>query len=549
LYSLNPRSREAIYEGERLYLPEKKDTTSVQILQDEEFLYHIVKSGETFFSISQNYGFKERQLKKYNKDIDHENLTPEQVIKIPTSAIDVKAKAPGKKDDKYFYYNVKQGDNLFSISQHYQISETLIKSHNPDLKQRELLAGEYLKLPYSLITIEETPDTIPVQQNTKKVFITDTCQCSEIGQTTINVALMLPLYGYTNDTVNERSSRLQIYNRSQIFIDYYEGTLLAVNELSKKGLNIELHLFDTENDTNTVHEIVNQDIFPYFDLIIGPVYSKNIPIIVERARLFNIPVISPLSTETSFLKDYRLGFQVSPPEEILLEQSIAQISQFNADNYVIIKNGNNPQGEFINLFKKSFFEGKHVDEIDHLGYAEVNYFAGDDELRLDSFNDSAHNLVIIPSPDKAFVSDVVSRLNTLHEKYTITLFGHPRWVNYDNIDIRFFHNLNTHVYSLNYIDYDLPAVKNFVYDFRKFFSKEPDKYAFYGYDITYYFLHAMQLFGENFYCCFDRFYPQLLQMSFNYQQQCPEEGFINQKMQLLNYQRNYLLRPLKPTKE
>lgn len=543
LYALNPSARQVLHLGQKIFLPTHTDTTKTKILTDKDYIYHVVKPGDTFFSIALNYGFKERQLKKFNDDIDVNNLQPNQTIKIPLSSVDVITQKP-EKTDKYLYHNVKPQETLFSIGTHYKISENLIKDHNPELKQRELLAGEYIKLPLDLIEVSITPesaiDSIIVSQG---MLIQDTCQCHPKETSRLQVAFFLPLYSFTNDTLNRNTTRETIFSRSKIFVDYYQGVLLALNTLSEKGLSVDAYIYDTENDSNIIKEIVSREIFPYFDLIFGPIYGQNIPIVVERAKEFKIPIVSPLSTNQTFLTQYPLAFQVSPHDSILYQQSISYNQQLKAGNYVIIDNGNRPNAKFVNLFKKAFFKGKKLEDISHLGYAEITYYAGDGELNLDSFIDSVENVVIIPSDDQAFVSDVVSRLNTLNHKYKITLFGHPRWTNFDNIDIRFFHHLNTHLFNLSYIDYDKQNIKDFVYKYRKFYDKEPEKYAFYGYDITYYFLHAYQLFGESFYCCFDNYHPELLQMNLEFKQTYQNQGFVNNYMELLNYGRNYILSP------
>jgi len=543
---LNPGARETIYLGQKIFLPEKPDSTIVKVLKDDNFIYHIVDSGETFYSIARKYGVKDKKLKKANESLDPNNIPKGAVLKIPRDEINLSVDKPVEEDKQYIYHNVKRGETLFSIGQLYNIDEDLIKDSNEQLKERELLEGEYIKLPKDKITLPEKDIVEENQPDTSIVeSVTETCYCPDnAGEDKIKVALMLPLYGYTNDTLNLNSSYSKIYERSQIFIDYYEGTLLAVDELRKKGLSIDLQVFDTDNDTTKVKEITNQEIFPYFDLIIGPVYSRNIDIVAQRAAKFKIPVISPLSISSAFLKGFKTGFQISPSNNILYKRMIETAKSFDADNFIIIKNGNRPNNKFANEFKEAYFKGKSLEEISHLRYAEVLFYAGDEELTLDSFVDSLHNLVIIPSSDKAFVSDVVSRLNTLTETHKITFIGHPRMINYENIDIRFFHNLNTYIFDLHYIDYSQEDVKDFVYKFRKIFEKEPDKYSFYGYDITYYFLHAFQLFGDQFYCCFDRYYPDLLQMNFDFKRIDKDSGFINEKMILLNFQRNYLLRPV-----
>ena len=58
-------------------------------------------------------------------------------------------------------------------------------------------------------------------------------------------------------------------------INFYNGILLAINELNKKKVNVDTDVFDTENSTNKVLSLRNNNDFENYDLIIGPLIKRN----------------------------------------------------------------------------------------------------------------------------------------------------------------------------------------------------------------------------------------------------------------------------------
>ncbi len=82
----------------------------------------------------------------------------------------------------------------------------------------------------------------------------------------------------------------------------------------------------------------------------------------------------------------------------------------------------------------------------------------------------------------------------------------------DNLDPKYFFDLDIQVYSPYWIDYSRRDVKQFNSDFRKKFFTQPSEksYAWQGYDIAYYFLSGMAIFGRNFLEHPEMHFPDLL---------------------------------------
>jgi hypothetical protein len=217
------------------------------------------------------------------------------------------------------------------------------------------------------------------------------------------------------------------------------------------------------------------------------------------------------------------------------------LNNFDVKNYIIIHDGNNLDQEYISYFKEQLFSQMNESNIDQIKYNEVFYYDAQDSVLKSVFTPGMENIVIVPSSSQAFVTDVMGKLNGYSYEFNITTFGQPRWVRFENIELDNFHNTHTHIFSNSYIDYGNRNVINFVTEYRKQFSAEPDKYAFQGYDITKYFCQALNLYGHDFRKCIHQYRPELLQTRLYFVPYSEQGGYQNTAIYILAYTKDYRL--------
>lgn len=108
-------------------------TGDSSIVPDSVQFQHIVRSGETLFSIAQNYDVSVGELKKWNK-LSGNNLSSGQRLIILLPA-----------DTREVLHSVKAEETLFSISRQYEVSVKQLKSWN-NLEDNNLIVGRDLKI-------------------------------------------------------------------------------------------------------------------------------------------------------------------------------------------------------------------------------------------------------------------------------------------------------------------------------------------------------------------------------------------------------------------
>jgi LysM repeat protein len=153
LKKINNLQDESISIGQILKIPTNKEFYYSQSLNTSENLfsqgnkpisYHKVAKGETLYSISKKYGIPIQELKKIN-NLKSTKLKVGQTIKIYQNLEKV-AKKPEEKE--FIFYEVKEGDTLYTISLRHNVSIDLIKDLN-GIKDNVIFVGQKLKIPYN----------------------------------------------------------------------------------------------------------------------------------------------------------------------------------------------------------------------------------------------------------------------------------------------------------------------------------------------------------------------------------------------------------------
>lgn len=135
---------------------------------------HTVQAKETIYGISKEYGVSQEDLKKANPFLNERGLKIGDILVIPgkSGSSDGKLNASvtpvtttpetevfiPKEDENFIYYQVQPKQTLYSLTKEFNISESALKSLNPQLEQG-LKAGDVIRIPKT--KTETKTDVIP----------------------------------------------------------------------------------------------------------------------------------------------------------------------------------------------------------------------------------------------------------------------------------------------------------------------------------------------------------------------------------------------------
>lgn len=140
-----------------------------------------------------------------------------------------------------------------------------------------------------------------------------------------------------------------------------------------------------------------------------------------------------------------------------------------------------------------------------------------------------HNKVLIASEDQAFIADAMRNLDMLKsvKKLSIDVYGLTKWRQYETLELKNMHSLNTHLVLSADVFYADSLTHGFIEKYREIFRAEPSAYAFRGYDIATFFISALCEYGREFPIFISGRECSLLQSNVKFIRVNEHSGFMN----------------------
>jgi len=577
----NPELTKGIVPGQVLKIPvsitnvqdQKANEKSANQFDVSEYTVHPVVSGETLYSLEQRYEISHDEMLKFNPSLVN-GLKAGMKLKIPAktatvAAVPVVESVPAPGNVVLTQYKVEKGETLFSLAARFGVDVAEIKKANPSLFSRSMEAGETISIPqHSSIKNQNTEKTDTTQKEIQTDIINSAppqdCDPINAKKQKYKAALLLPLYLAGNDNPEPTSidkallmSKISIAKPAVVnpadtavvlnganidqkalgFLEFYEGALLALDSLQRKGMNIELYVFDASNQ-KMINALVQVDEFRDLNLIIGPVYPELQETVASFAAKNRIPMISPLASTGNLEQNNSWYFKVNPSREYQIEQTALYAAEDLHDkNFILLQLSGNSTSADAQLAKlcKEKLAANSKETLFH----EYNLPQQGINSLKPLLADSAENVVIIPTDNEAQVSVAVTNLTALAEQYNMVLLGTQALIKLKSIQTENYHRVRLRYLSPYFIDYNRPQVRRFVGHYRQMYSAEPTQFSFQGFDVTYYFLSALYRYGKDFRGCLSDYPMELTQMDFNFEKVAPMGGYTNHSLFVTGYERNF----------
>ena len=560
---LNPGSEVVIKVGQQLRIPQNKkteNTSNVPQVQTGEERFHTIKTGETLYRLTVIYGLTAREICNANPGLSAENFKVGQVIVIPerkvttpentqpkvTEPAPIAAQPSSPKAEEKVSrcrteHLVKRKENIYRISRMYGISELELVNANPELRERKMRIGEVLCIPYSKTEQEkkqeqqEIAPVVTVIPTDEELFAELKVVPKDIEQ--IKTAIILPLM--LNDSVSSEQMKM---------VEFYEGALLALDSLKKQGVSVDLHVYDSGNKWASIQSILDKPEMKEMNLIIGPVYDTHIAEAAVFAENNGIRMVVPFARQVDAVFTNPYVYQVNTPQSYFYSEVYDHFfMQFPQPNVVFFESPEEKDDDLISGFKRE------------LSYRNVPYTvlladtATNKDTILTHLDTQRQNILMMTSDKSGCLNNMVPVFqllvrDTASTKFDINLFGYPQYQVYTNNHLASFYEIGTYFYSSFYTNNLLPEAKAFHQKYRRTYSKEIvnryPKYAILGFDVTYYFLKAMHLYGTDMDNRLNEMQYTPLQTGFKFERVNNWGGFINRKVFFVHFSRDFNLQTI-----
>ncbi|MCA6363597.1 MAG: LysM peptidoglycan-binding domain-containing protein [Bacteroidetes bacterium] len=515
-----------------------KKSKKTEVIDGKKYYLHTVEKGQTLFGISRAYGLTTNDILVENPELINGSIKPGMVLRIPAEKPLPPAKpnppAPqtAVKDTSTFLYTAGAGQTLYSIAQQHKTTVERLTELNPELKSAGLKAGQQIRVPGKAPLQTSLPANVSLADTTYRVN----------KKAVYNVVLMLPLQLAQVDNIQTENDKGPGFSaKAEAAMEFYEGALLAVDSMKRRGMKVKLHVFDVgAADSLNVEKVLAKPELQQADLILGPLDNEPFRKVADFGQKKNIAVISPLTNTNRLLFKQPTAGKTVPSFATQMEQ-LAQYLYLNSpnDQVILINSGSPKDQQMVKAFRDASNKLRLANGKDSLPY--INGTSGlEAKLRKDR-----KNIIVVPSAqNQAFITGLLLTLKGLADKYPMEVYGMPKWMEYDNLDREYMQIINLHYVSHYFIDYDDPATKRMLLQYRAVFKGDAGQYALAGYDVTLFFLNALFEDGTYFYMKLATRTSDGLQQRFEFYRSEEESGFDNKGIRIVKMEDYKLVRKL-----
>ena len=383
---------------------------------------------------------------------------------------------------EFIDHSVKRKQTLFTISNLYNVPIDLIKKYNPQIKGNKISKKMVLKIPF-IKTIEPEKSIEEIIEKTvdKSKKSTINLIDSVPKKKSIAFAFIAPfnLDNIEIDSIEKTKIYLEKLNLSTLSLDFYSGTLMALQKAKNLGINLEVDTYDNKNSFEEIDKIANSKKIKNYDFILGPFIPRNINRLSSMLSEFNTPIVSPLtSKEINLNKNI---FQSIPPVELQRELMFRHVDSLilqDPDPCVMIIYDTSTENVKEELLKR-FPYAELIDTDLTMGLV-------DPEITDSLLVEQKNNLVFLESQNLNVITSVSSMLNSqISKERNIKMLTSYRSEIYENENISLQHLGNL---KFTYPTYFLPKfgeeLSELNNEFLANFGKLPNKIAIRAYEIT-----------------------------------------------------------------
>lgn len=508
----NPQLKEGLKEGQtiKVLCEEVPESNMSPRKAARLFAEHTVGKGETTYSIARRYSLSINTLVQDNPGLDPSKLDIGQKLKIRKSEIgetspqelmseiDDYASSLNRVSEGYIYHVVEIGETIYSLSRSLGVTQEDIARNND--VAGGLKAGALIKVP-----VEGKDLTRPYQQAIRETataqqpqtWPADRFPSQAAPNAIVPVAPFVPseeknpFYSYSGNLdiamILPLSGPFVSSSARNNFIEFYQGALLALEDIKNEGYSVNLDLYDDQRSVEGASGIVGSPAFQETDLIIGPVYEEAMQPVMEFAANRNIPVVSPLAmVEKGYGSQL---YQLSPAPQYKYEK---MRPMFEGDKNIVFITTDNNDWEF---------EREITAMLGDTPFQRVVYDKGTPAEYIDSLlmSPRRENLFIVTAADELGVDLILAAVSSVQNNRLarsirtgqVNVIGNSRWLRYRNLDRNLMFKLNVSFVTSYHADRSDDLVKGFDNRYIVAFNELPSLYSYRGYDAVVLFAGAM----------------------------------------------------------
>ena len=378
---------------------------------------------------------------------------------------------------------VKKKETIFGIAREYGLTIQELIDANPEMNTPgyELKKDSYINIPFSKAAAAEQLSAV-VQQPAP---VQAPAEVTDVRQRAIRLGIMLPLHDINGD--------------GRRMVEYYRGVLMACDSLKKRGISVDVHAWNTPDDKD-IAPVLRDKAAKQCDIIIGPLYSKQMAQLSEFVSQHDIRLVIPFSINAPELLTNRNIFQIYQSPNNFNESVIEQfLKQFQGYHPVFIDcNDTTSQKGIFTFGLRRKLETLGIEYgLTNLKSSERNFAK--------SFSTTKPNMVILNTGRSPELNVAIAKLNGLRISkpgLQISMFGYTDWLLYTKYQLDNFYKYNVYIPAAFYYNpltsKTMRIEQKYRWNFHQDMMNAQPRFAITGFDHAMYFLQGLHRYGKDF---------------------------------------------------
>lgn len=295
---------------------------------------------------------------------------------------------------------------------------------------------------------------------------------------------------------------------NQNILDLYLGMKLALDTLKNLGIDVELRAYDTERSISTTAQLLKWDELKDSDLLVGPLFQDQTPMVHSYSINNKINMINPVSNNSGYLEDNPFALLFQPTSESMGERSAELIDSRIKNRYCMVFYGETQKdslaansflkkaeelglkiiwSERVNKDNSADIFRKLATPVEYDEFKNPIQF----ELKLDSIGS-----VYVASDDPLIYTKVISAVDTRGD--SVIIVGNESWLNNAAASFETYERLHITMAAPTFSAYSSRNFKAFRSKFVHKHGVIPTDISRIGYEFMWFIGHSLKNHGVYF---------------------------------------------------
>ena len=463
IYANHPSAKYGIKVGEVIELKQAPQTA----VSGNGYIYYNVKSGDTLFSLAQQYNTSVEDILRCNPGVTEDNFKAGSTVRISADPARRATRTEVVEEQKVAAvdnYKVKKNDTWDAISKQTGVDKTTLKEANENIaKPRKddvivVPKVETVKVEREVVA-QDPREATPEGREELYDSIHNVVDAAYLPQ--VNVALLM------DDPSSKRD------------LEFSRGILLAIDELKKAPYKINFKIIDGRVSTTAVLDQL-EDFEPNLLLTTA---DKNFPaFLADYGNENHVEIVNVFDVKNDLFEDNPSVIQLLPPSSLFNDEVGEYVGKAYGGS-TILWIGDRDENDAIAESIASALDGS------------ITISLSPSELSEFDFSDGGRYLVYgfaQKRDDVLPIAKAVANAKDNNPQTSISLMGRPSWITMAENYGSEFADADVFIPSRFYYDTQTSGARRFTSEFSSMYGYPPVKsfpmFAVTGYDVARYFI-------------------------------------------------------------